>query len=296
MPAPQTFSKLLLDGGDPAESRRARELLGRLDGQTTNPSLIANNPGIRKRIERGERLTREEARDLYRETILEIAKVADGSVSIEVYSDETTSADELLRQGRDMFRWTPQAYVKYPTTAAGLEAAEKSVAEGIRVNLTLCFSQEQAAAVFSATAKTREPAFVSPFVGRLDDRGECGMDLIVNILRMFERSDGHVHCLTASVRHLDHLLYAIALRSPLITSPLKVYEEWAKAGFPMPDASYRYDPKELRPIPYRDIALGRPWREYDNRHELTEVGQRKFAESWNSMIAPEGAAKTSPGA
>ncbi len=285
MKAPATRTKLFLDSGDPAESRQAHDLLGRLDGQTTNPSLIAKNPELQARLRAGRKLSQEEAREFYRQTLLDIEKVTSGPLSVEVYADESSAADDLLRQGREMFRWVRNAYVKYPTTKAGLEAAERGVAEGMRVNMTLCFSQEQAAAVYSATRGSKEPAFVSPFVGRLDDRGENGMELISNILRTLEAGDGHVLVLTASVRNLRHLLFTFALGSPLVTAPLSVYQEWAGAGFPMPQADYRYDAGSLQPIPYRPVSLDRPWRDYDLRHELTDVGQRKFAESWNSLLS-----------
>ena len=293
MPAPRTRTKLFLDAGDPAESRRAFELIGYLDGQTTNPSLIAANPEIKRRLDAGERLTWEEAGQFYRQVIDEIAQVTDGPLSIEVYADESSTGADLLAQGRDMATWTPGAYVKYPTTEAGLEAAEKSVAEGIRVNLTLCFSQEQAAGVYAATRGTRAPAFVSPFVGRYDDKGIDGMDLIVNILRMYAAGDDHVQTLTASVRNVDHLLYAFHLGSPLVTAPLKVYEQWAQAGFPLPGSDYTYPKRDLKPISYRELPLDRPWRSYDLRHEMTEAGQKKFSEAWLGLLAPEEASKLS---
>jgi transaldolase len=278
-------TKLFLDSGDPEESRKAKELLGRLDGQTTNPSLIAKNPELRKRIDAGDRLTREEANEFYRKTLQEIAEVTDGPLSVEVYADENSSPDDLYRQARVMFDWVPNAYIKYPTTAAGLEAAERTVAEGMRVNMTLCFTQEQAAAVYTATKASKQPAFVSPFVGRLDDRGENGMELISNILRMLEPGDGHLLTLTASVRNEQHLIYALALGSPLVTAPLSSFQAWARSGFPVPDPTYRYDPGELTPLPYRHVPLDRPWREYDIQHDLTDIGQKKFAADWSSLIA-----------
>src|SRR5437762_7354064 len=82
-------------------------------------------------------------------------------------------------------------------THEGLRAAQASVREGIRVNMTLCFSQEQAAAVYGATKGAAEPVYVSPFVGRLDDRGDNGMDFVKNIVKMFAPGDGHVHVLAA---------------------------------------------------------------------------------------------------
>lgn len=285
MKAPATPTKLFLDSGDPAESQRALEILGRLDGQTTNPSLIAKNPELQARIRAGQRLSETEALEFYRQTLLKIETFTPGPLSVEVYADESSTADDLLAQGRKLFRWVKNAYVKYPTTKAGLEAAERSVAEGIRVNLTLCFSQQQAAAVYAATRGTQEPAFVSPFVGRLDDRGENGMQLIESILRTYKGGDGHVLVLTASVRSLQHLLYTFALGSPLVTAPLSVFQGWANAGFPMPAADFRYDAGALKPLPYQPAPIDKPWREYDLRHELTDVGQRKFAEAWNSLLS-----------
>src|SRR5260370_28219150 len=97
-----------------------------------------------------------------------------------------------------------------------------SVQRNIRVNMTLCFSQEQAAAVYAATKGSKEPVYVSPFVGRLDDRGEDGIDLVKNIKTMHRNGDGHVHVLAASIRHLDHLLSSFALDVDLVTIPSKV--------------------------------------------------------------------------
>jgi len=287
MPAPQIATKLFLDGGDPAETRRAKEVLGHLDGQTTNPSLIAANPAIKKRLESGERFTRAEAREFYHGVVQEIAKTTEGSLSIEVDANERSTADDLLQQGRAFSKWVPNATIKYPIIPAGLEATEKSVAEGIHVNLTLCFSQSQAAAVYAATRGAKRPAFVSPFVGRLDDRGECGMDVVASILRMLKAGDGHLLTLTASVRNIDHLMYAVALGSPLITAPLKVYEAWAAANFSLPGPDYTYPRGMMKPIPYKEIPLDRPWREYDIKHPLTDAGLRKFAEAWEALLKPE---------
>jgi transaldolase len=114
-----------------------------------------------------------------------------------------------------------------PCTAEGLKAARGSVAEDLRVNITLCFSQAQAAAVFAATKGSKVPAYVSPFVGRLDDIGQNGMDLIRNLKRMFAGSDGHVLVLAASLRNLQHLLGSFSLGADLVTVPGKVLEEWA---------------------------------------------------------------------
>src|SRR3989344_3804163 len=193
-------SRIFLDSGDPQETREALELLGFLDGQTTNPSLIAKNSATA-----GKKFSRSEILDFYKKVVQKISGlIPAGSVSIEVYADASTTATEMIEQGKIFNGWIPNAHIKYPTTTGGLQAAEFSVSQGLRVNLTLCFSQEQAAAVHAATKGAQKgDVFVSPFVGRLDDRGENGMDLIKHIINMYAAGDGHVEGLTASVRNLD---------------------------------------------------------------------------------------------
>ena len=140
MTRPKT--KILVDGGDPQETRRAKELLGFVDGQTTNPSLIAKNPHIKELIASGHKLSNREEMDEYKKIVQTISPlVGDAGVSIEVFSDEMTRARDMLDQGRQMFSWIPNAYIKYPCTAEGLRAAQMSVKEGMKVNMTLCFSQ-----------------------------------------------------------------------------------------------------------------------------------------------------------
>src|SRR6185437_165972 len=236
-------TKLLVDGGDPEETLRIKGLIGFVDGQTTSPSLIAKNPDIQRRVASGHQLSEQEEKDAYKKIVQSISPlVGDAGVSIEVFADLDTKAEEMLAQGQEMFSWIPNAYVKYPCTHEGLRAAQMSVQQSIRVNMTLCFSQEQAAAVYSATKGSKEPVYVSPFVGRLDDRGEDGMDLVRNIKKMYERGDGHVHVLAASIRTINHLLCSFVLGAELATVPGKVLQEWAAAGFPMPDQDFKYKP------------------------------------------------------
>jgi transaldolase len=286
------MTRIFLDSGDPAETREALSILGFLDGQTTNPSLIAKNPAAQNK-----KFSKKEIVDFYRKVIEEVSSlISQGSVSIEVYADASTPAQEMLNQGREFFQWIPNAHIKFPTTAEGLKAAEAAVREGMRVNMTLVFSQGQAAAVYAATKGAKKGGvFLSPFVGRLDDRGENGMDLIANIVRMYGQGDGHVEVLTASVRSLNHLLQAIALGSDIITAPLKILKEWASLNFPSPFegrvadlpsvASAKGEGQErLQPIPYQPINLNKPWRDYDIHHELTDKGVEKFAADWNNLI------------
>jgi transaldolase len=188
-----------------------------------------------------------------------------------------------------MFSWIPNGYVKYPCTHEGLRAAQMSVREGIRVNMTLCFSQEQAAAVYAATKGSKDPAYVSPFLGRLDDRGENGMDLVRNIKKMYEAGDGHVRVLAASVRTLKHLLGAFALQAELATAPSKVWEEWAATSFPLPEKDFVYKGvdklgNQLRPIPYKSVDLNLPRETFDIRHELTTKGIQQFVSDYKSTL------------
>lgn len=281
-------TKIFLDGGDPAETRRAIQELGFLDGQTTNPTLIAKNPDAKKRLEAGQTFSREEIMDFYRGVVGEIAPlVPEGSVSVEVYADTATTAEDMFTQGKEMFSWLPNAHIKYPTTKEGLIAAERSVAAGMRVNMTLCFTEAQAAAVYAATRGAKKgDVFVSPFVGRLDDRGENGMDLIKNIQALYQSGDGHVEVLVASVRSMEHFKYALALKADIITAPFALLGAWAAEGMPVPEKSdFTYPAKDLAAIPPYGFDLSKAWTAFDIRHPLTDKGIERFAADWNALIA-----------
>lgn len=285
-------TKILLDGGDPDETLRIRNLLGFLDGQTTNPTYVAKNPEVQRRIVSGHKLSPEEQQREYKEIVRRISPLADSAgVSIEVFADFDTSAEEMLEQGEKMFSWIPNAYIKYPCIREGLRAAKMSVERGIRVNMTLCFSQAQAAAVYAATKGSKEPVYVSPFVGRLDDRSDNGMQLVENIKRMYARGDGHVHVLVASLRSLEHLLYSFQLEAELATAPAKILEEWAGKKHPLPAENFVYagldkSGKPLRKIPYQELDLHASWDSFDLKHELTDKGIRKFVADYRSTLAP----------
>lgn len=289
-------TKILVDGGDPEETLRIKSLIGSVDGQTTNPSLIAKNPEIQQRMASGQKLSLEEQKEEYKRIVRKISPVVgDAGVSIEVFADLGSTAEQMLAQGEDMFSWIPNAYIKYPCTHEGLKAAQTSVQRGIRVNITLCFTQEQAAAVYAATQGSKAPAYVSPFIGRLDDRGENGMDLIKNIQRMYEAGDGHVHVLAASIRSIDQLLACFALGVDLVTVPAKVLDAWAAKGMPMPGRDFAYkgvdaDGKPLTPIPYKDLDLNKSWTRFNLEHDLTKKGIEKFVADFEGTLRqPEGA-------
>jgi len=288
MPRPNNLStNIFLDSGDPEETRQTIEMLGFLDGQTTNPSLIAKNPEAQKRIASGSKFSTEEVSEFYKKQVTDVAGlIPGGSVSVEVYADNTTTENNMLAQAREMYTWIPNAHIKFPTTVAGLEAAERAIAEGMRVNMTLVFSQEQAAAVYAATrGASKGDVFVSPFAGRLDDVGMNGMDLIKNINTMYKESDGHVEVLAASIRNSDHLMTAFAMKTDIVTVPFKILKEWVDGGMRVPDDSYVYDVAALNPIEYEPIKLHTDWRSYNISHEMTDAGLEKFVQDWHTLVA-----------
>lgn len=279
-------SKIFLDSGDPKETTEAISLLGFLDGQTTNPTLITKNPEASLKLERREKFTQGEVLQFYKTIVGEISQlIPSGSVSVEVYSDKQTTSDQMINQAKEMNSWIRNAHIKFPTTTEGLKAAEQVVKMGLRVNMTLCFTQEQAAAVYGATkGAIKGQVFISPFVGRLDDQGENGMDLIKNIIRMYKGGDGHVEVLTASVRNMEHFLYALALKSDIITSPFKILQEWAGGGLQIPDANFMYDQGDRKYISYKELDLNLDWKEFNIIHPLTNAGIEKFSADWNSLL------------
>ncbi len=171
----------------------------------------------------------------------------------------------------------------------GSGAAKLSVERGMRVNMTLCFPQEQAAAVYAATKGAKEPVYLSPFVGRLDDRSDDGMGVVANIKKMYQNGDGHVHVLAASFRKLERLLQSMALGTELATSRAKILEQWAAAGSPLPDQNFRYQAvdkngKALRPIPYKQLDWNAPWESFDLKHEVTDKGIKRFVDDYKSTL------------
>jgi transaldolase len=148
----------------------------------------------------------------------------------------------------------------------------------MRIEIGLCFSQEQAAAAYAATAGAeRGMVHLSTPVGLLDDQGENGMSLIENIIRMYHAGDAHEEVLVTGIRRLDHLLCAIKLKAGIVSAPLQVLEEWADRGFPLPGDESAYPSGSLEPIRYRELNLTRPWDEYNLEHPLTAREMEKFS-------------------
>lgn len=280
------MSKVFLDSGDPAETQEIIQKLGFLDGQTTNPSLFAKNPEVQARIAQGEKFGVTEIYEAYKKVVQEIsALIPTGSVSVEVYADKNTTYEQMLNQAHEMNAWIPNAHIKLPITEAGLKTAQKLVFEGINVNITLVFSQSQAAAVYAATRGAKKgQVFLSPFIGRFDDRGEDGMSFIKNMLEMYKNGDGHVEVLSASVRTHEHLMCCLKYESDIITVPGKVLKQWSELGAGFPSDDWQYDNHGLKTIEYEDISLDKDWTEYNIQHELTDKGLEKFASDWNGLV------------
>lgn len=278
-------SKIFLDSGDPKETKQAFNMLGFLDGQTTNPSSFSKSSNVKTYLAHGKKFSAAEAYKFYHRVITEIAEIIpQKSISIEVYADNKTSPRKMFSQAKKMFLWAPNAYIKLPITKKGLIAAQKAVKKGLRINMTLCFSQEQAAAVYSATKGVKKgQVYVSPFVGRIDDTGEEGMSLIKNIVQMYKNGDGHVQVLTSSLRNLDHLLYAVQLNSDIITVPFKILKQWADQEMSLPDNNFKYK-SNLKSIEYKDLDLNKNWQEFNISHSLTDIGLEKFAQDWKALI------------
>lgn len=192
--------KFFLDSADLTEIRRAMDA-GLIDGITTNPTLVAKVAGER------------DPRDLMKE----IAQLVPGPISAEVVA---TDRDGMLREGRDLAKIADNIVVKVPLTEDGLGACRQFRSEGIRVNVTLCFSAAQALLAAKSGA-----SYISPFVGRLDDLGQDGMELIQQIVQIYANYDFATEVLVASVRHPIHVVQAAMLGADVATLPSKVLHQ-----------------------------------------------------------------------
>lgn len=279
-------TKIFLDGGDPEETVLVKKNLGFLDGQTTNPSLVAKNPEIEQLKLKGQ-LTDETIWDEYKKIAYHLHEILpNGAISVEVYADAETNYDNMLANAHQLAKWFSGIYVKLPITNTGLRVAETLIREGIRVNMTLCFSQAQAAAVHQATLGAFQgQVFISPFIGRLDDIGSNGIDLIKNIMRMYQSWNSHVMVLGASIRTLDHLFTCLKLPVDIVTVPAKTITMWIDHGITNNPAAYSAPVTQsgLQPIVYQEL-LAQDWTLYDIYHELTEKGLARFASDWKNLF------------
>ncbi len=286
MPRPSNLkTRIFLDCSDTDQTKELLELMGFLDGQTTNPTNFVKSAQMQERVKKGEQFSKDVLIELYKKKVQEIsALIPHGSVSIEVYADQKTTAEEMLMQAHKMYKWIPNAHIKLPTMHEGLRAAEMLVSEGKRVNMTLCFSQEQAAAVYAATRSAKKgDVFVSPFIGRLDDDALRGIDLIQNIVEMYKKGDGHVEVLAASIRTVEAISDSIGVGSDILTGYFDSIKAWANTGMLVSTAE-QIASRPGTKIEYKEINLEKNWQEYDISHPKTDDGLKRFADDWNKTI------------
>ncbi|HPH66843.1 MAG TPA: fructose-6-phosphate aldolase [Kofleriaceae bacterium] len=211
--------KFFIDTADVKEIKEATAM-GLVDGVTTNPSLVARTG--RK----------------FRDVLLEICDLVPGPVSAEVVG---TTHDDMMKEARELAALRKNIVVKIPLIAEGLKAVRTCSNEGIKTNVTLCFSATQALLAAKAGA-----TYISPFVGRLDDVSQDGMELIADIVEIYDNYNFDTEVLVASVRHPIHVLESAKLGAHVATCPLSVLLQLAK-------------------------------------HPLTDIGLAKFLQDWEKV-------------
>ncbi|HEX8175243.1 MAG TPA: fructose-6-phosphate aldolase [Pyrinomonadaceae bacterium] len=194
--------KFFIDTANLDEIREA-QAQGVLDGVTTNPSLVAKEGNVD-----------------FKQHIAAICEITQGPVSAEVTS---LDLEGMLREGREYARIAPNVVVKCPLTTDGLKATRTLTDEGTRVNVTLCFSAAQAILAAKAGA-----AYISPFLGRLDDIGQNGLALLAEIVEIYDNYDWETEVLAASIRHPIHVVEAARMGADVATMPFKVIQQLIK--------------------------------------------------------------------
>jgi len=212
--------KFFIDTANLEEIKKANDL-GLLDGVTTNPTLIAR-----------------EGRADFKELLKEICSIVEGPVNAEVVS---LDAEGMIREARDLAKLADNIVVKIPLIEEGLKAVKALAAEDIKSNVTLCFSPVQALMAAKAGA-----AYISPFVGRLDDISYRGMDLVEQIVTIYENYGYDTEIIVASIRNPTHVLDAALMGADIATIPYKVMQQLIK-------------------------------------HPLTDIGLSKFLEDWKKL-------------
>jgi transaldolase len=212
--------KFFIDTGDVGEVREAASM-GLVDGITTNPSLIAKSG--RK----------------YKDVVVEMCELVNGPISAEVLS---TTYDEMMVEAREWHKLHKNIVVKLPLIPDGLKGVRTCAAEGIRTNVTLCFSPNQALLAAKAGA-----SYISPFIGRLDDISETGMDLIEKIVTLYQNYDYSTEVLVASVRNPTHVVDAALLGADVCTIPFSVIQQLIK--HPLTDVGLKKFVEDAKKIP-----------------------------------------------
>lgn len=291
---PIRLPKIFLDSGDPAETKKAKSLIGQVDGQTTNPTLIARHPEIAKFLAQGKKLTEKELLNFYRKQVEEIEKEIIGPISVEVYGDWETKAKTMLKQAEEMSSWGKNIHIKFLTIPEGLKAASEFIKKGGKVNMTLVFDQIQSAAVYTMVNDSTLTHFLSPFLGRWDDRGFVGLDFLKNIIKMYKKycqlvkHQSQLKVLAASIRNLNHFYGSIFLGADIMTVPFKVLAQWVEKDKWIPGNRFCYDCSGLKPILYQEIPLEKNFQNYSIKKiqgSLLDEGIKKFVADWKNLLA-----------
>jgi len=194
--------KFFIDTANLDEIKEANEL-GMIDGVTTNPSLVAKEGDID-----------------FKEHIAKICAIVEGDISAEVTAIDT---EGMLKEGRELAKIADNVVIKVPLTLDGLKACRTFRAEGTKVNVTLCFSAAQALLAAKAGA-----SYISPFIGRLDDIGQDGMDLIRDIVQIYDNYGFATEVLAASIRHPMHIVDCALAGADVATIPFKIITQLVK--------------------------------------------------------------------
>ncbi len=193
--------KIFIDTANLEEIRQANEM-GVLDGVTTNPTLVSKE-------------------DMeFNELIKEITKIVDGPISVEALSDDH---EGMIKEGQKLTKIHKNITIKIPMTREGLKATKALTGQGIKVNMTLCFSPNQAILAAKAGA-----TFVSPFIGRLDDISYQGLDLLAEMIQIYQNYDFATEIIAASIRNPVHVFEAAKMGVDICTIPFKVIDQLLK--------------------------------------------------------------------
>ena len=211
--------KIFIDTANIEEIKKANEW-GAIDGVTTNPSLVAR-----------------EGRE-FKELVQEIINIVNGPISVEVIS---TNAEGMVKEAIEISKWSPNIVVKIPMISEGLRAVKLLNAKNVKTNVTLVFSVNQALLAAKAGA-----TYVSPFIGRLDDIGHEGMQIVRDMVKIFNIYDFKTEVIVASVRHPLHVIEAAKAGAHVATVPFNVIEKMFK-------------------------------------HPLTDIGLERFLEDWKKV-------------
>jgi transaldolase len=193
--------RFFMDTAEVEQIKKAIEL-GMCDGVTTNPTLIMKSGKDQKHA------------------ITEIAKIVKGPISVEAIGD---TAEEMVKEAVEFAKWAPNIVVKVPMTKEGIKAVRELSKKDIKTNVTLVFSTSQAILAAKAGA-----TYVSPFIGRLDDVSEDGMELVHEVITVFENYGFETEVIVASVRHPRHVVDSAIMGAHIVTMPAEVFEKMWK--------------------------------------------------------------------